>query len=71
MQHVSLTVKALIYFPSINISFQISTEVQLVNKMAGTPKEFKANRPFLFYIEDERTGHILFAGRVNNPSLNN
>uniref|UniRef100_A0A336K4L7 CSON010698 protein n=1 Tax=Culicoides sonorensis TaxID=179676 RepID=A0A336K4L7_CULSO len=47
-----------------------ATQGQLVNKIGGQPKEFKADRPFLFYIEDEKTGNILFAGKVNDPSLN-
>ncbi len=29
---------------------------------------FKANRPFLFFLRDDRTGAVLFAGRVTNPS---
>ena len=32
------------------------------------PKEFKANRPFLFYIIDNETQAILFMGRVMDPS---
>lgn len=28
---------------------------------------FHANRPFLFYIEDENSGAILYMGVVNNP----
>ncbi|WP_135612043.1 serpin family protein [Methanococcoides sp. AM1] len=29
--------------------------------------EFKANHPFLFFIEDKRTGCILFMGKVESP----
>ncbi|XP_063709418.1 uncharacterized protein LOC134837951 [Culicoides brevitarsis] len=46
-----------------------ATQAQLVNKIGGGTKEFKANRPFLFYIEDEKTGNILFAGKVSDPSI--
>ncbi len=29
---------------------------------------FRADQPFLFFIEDDTSGHILFMGRVSNPS---
>lgn len=44
-----------------------ATEVSLINKFGGT-KEFIANRPFLFFIQDETTGTLLFAGKVTNPA---
>lgn len=31
-------------------------------------KEFIANHPFLFYVEDRKTGAILLSGRVDEPS---
>jgi len=33
--------------------------------------EFHASRPFLFFITEEDTGAILFAGKVENPLLSN
>lgn len=48
-----------------------ATQAQLVNKIAGGAKEFKADRPFMFYIEDEKTGNILFAGKVSDPTVTN
>ena len=33
----------------------------------NTPPEFYMNRPFIFVINDERTGLILFIGKVENP----
>ena len=30
-------------------------------------EEFKVNRPFVFIIRDDRSGSILFMGKVNNP----
>uniref|UniRef100_A0A1Y9IVG1 Serpin domain-containing protein n=1 Tax=Anopheles minimus TaxID=112268 RepID=A0A1Y9IVG1_9DIPT len=47
-----------------------ATEIQLVNKFGydGEPIEFKANRPFLFYILDEETNALLFVGKVVDPS---
>jgi serpin B len=32
------------------------------------PVVFNANRPFLFFLRDERTGAVLFAGRLTNPA---
>ena len=29
---------------------------------------FNANHPFLFFLRDDRTGAVLFAGRLNNPA---
>lgn len=41
------------------------SEVQIGNKIEeGT---FHINRPFVFYIEDETTGTILYIGKVQNP----
>jgi serpin B len=31
------------------------------------PIEFKANHPFIFFIEHKETGQILFMGKVENP----
>ena len=35
------------------------------------PSHFYANRPFVFVIRDDRTGSILFIGKVENPSAEN
>jgi serpin B len=32
-----------------------------------TPRYFRADRPFLFFIRDQKTGSVLFMGRVENP----
>lgn len=46
-----------------------ATEVILTNKFGGyTTAEFVANRPFVFLIEDETTGALVFAGKVANPA---
>jgi serpin B len=29
---------------------------------------FNANRPFLFFLRDDRTGAVLFAGRLTDPA---
>ena len=42
-----------------------ATEVQLGNKIGD--QSFHATHPFLFYIEDESTGTILYVGKMTNP----
>ncbi|XP_076279491.1 uncharacterized protein LOC143208714 isoform X2 [Lasioglossum baleicum] len=42
-----------------------ATEVELGNKIKD--ETFHATHPFVFYIEDETTGTILYIGRVTNP----
>ena len=32
------------------------------------PEEFRADRPFLFYLYDKLTGMLLFQGRVEDPT---
>lgn len=47
-----------------------ATEVSLVNKFGDDGvRDFVANRPFVFMIEDERNNAILFSGKVVDPTL--
>lgn len=47
----------------------VATEAGIGNKIGSRgPREFIANRPFLFFIQDETTGALLFAGKIENPS---
>ncbi|XP_049884514.1 uncharacterized protein LOC126379741 [Pectinophora gossypiella] len=49
-----------------------ATEISLVNKFgedAESNRELIANKPFLFFIQDEATRQLLFTGRVSNPAL--
>ncbi|XP_055527137.1 serine protease inhibitor 2-like [Wyeomyia smithii] len=46
------------------------TEMHLVNEFGDNRTQiFNANRPFLFFIEDEDFGTLLFAGKVELPTL--
>jgi len=47
-----------------------SVGIGLTSAGPGGP-EFHAVRPFLFFITEEDTGAILFAGKVENPFLAN
>jgi serpin B len=43
--------------------------VQLSGQIPGRNAiTFNANRPFLFFLRDNRTGAVLFAGRLTNPA---
>lgn len=46
-----------------------ATAIEAVDSahMPGQIMEFKADHPFMFFIEDKRTGCILFMGKVENP----
>jgi serpin B len=50
-----------------------ATGVKLIGaaEPKGLPKVFRADRPFLFFIRDDRTGSILFLGRVMDPTAQN
>lgn len=49
-----------------------ATEIGIENKFGEgteTPVEFFANKPFLFFIQDDSTRQLLFTGRVSDPTL--
>lgn len=61
--------KAGIYANEQGSTVYVATEVSIVNRFGGeTTREFIANRPFIFIIEDETTGTLLFAGKVTDPT---
>lgn len=54
------------------ITFSYLTEIALENKFGGdtmSNAEVIANKPFLFFIQDDQTKQLLFTGRVADPSL--
>jgi serpin B len=44
-----------------------TAEDMAYSKPPGEVFDFKADHPFMFFIEDKRTGCILFMGKVENP----
>lgn len=40
----------------------------LVFTIASEPEKIVVNRPFMFFIEEESTGTVVFAGKVENPA---
>lgn len=51
----------------LNFVFIIA-EAQIVNKFGGGPEAFQANKPFIFYIQDEAKGTLLFSGKITDPT---
>jgi serpin B len=43
------------------------TTMRTTSLISGPVVEFKADHPFLFFIEDTTQGRVLFAGRVATP----
>jgi serpin B len=39
-----------------------------VRSLPAPPKPFTVDRPFVFYIEDAKSGRVLFVGRMSDPS---
>jgi len=49
-----------------------ATGIGMAQSLAPKPEkiiDFHADHPFLFFIQDNITGSILFMGRINNPSI--
>jgi serpin B len=41
----------------------------VMESISAMPRTFNANHPFAFYIQDNKTGEILFLGKIVNPTL--
>jgi serpin B len=46
----------------------VTVEVTAEPGFTTPPVAFNADRPFLFFLRDDRTGTVLFAGRLSDPS---
>ncbi|HZJ74885.1 MAG TPA: serpin family protein [Perlabentimonas sp.] len=46
-----------------------ATAVVIVRKTSVISNEFRANRPFMFFIRENESGNILFLGRITNPQM--
>merc|ERR1719495_976998 len=42
--------------------------IMMMRSMPMPPEEFRADRPFLFFLRDKLTGMLLFQGRLSDPS---
>ena len=47
----------------------IGVTVKSAHRPPPDPVVFNANRPFLFFLRDDRSGAVLFAGRLTNPEF--
>jgi len=45
-----------------------ATGVAVARRRSEEPPTFRADHPFLFLIQDDHTGSILFIGRVTDPT---
>lgn len=41
--------------------------MQLGNKFGNVENFFNATHPFLFFVEEQTTGSIIFVGKLENP----
>ncbi len=46
----------------------VTVEVASAPAFPGPVVTFKADHPFLFFVRDDKTGAVLFAGRLTNPA---
>ncbi|XP_044764996.1 uncharacterized protein LOC123321453 [Coccinella septempunctata] len=59
--------KSGIRFDEEGSSVYSATDVQVINKFGEVDNVFNATHPFMFFIEEQKRGTILFAGKVENP----
>lgn len=52
----------------IGTTAHATTVVELPDRMGSTEVAFNATHPFMFFVEDETTGTVVFVGKVVQPS---
>jgi serine protease inhibitor len=69
-----LNVSNILQKAGISLDEESNTETEVKSRgkladrlMRNDAKDFKADHPFLFFIEDETVGTLLFVGKVTNP----
>ncbi|XZE53635.1 serpin family protein [Planctomycetaceae bacterium SH139] len=60
--------KAFVEVNEVGTEAAAATAVEVTESAAPPARTFKALRPFIFLILDNKTGSILFAGRMMNPT---
>ena len=55
-------------YVSVNEEGTEAAAVAAVGKFASEPPKFIADRPFLFFIQDDESGTILFMGKIVDPT---
>ncbi|MEK7483152.1 MAG: serpin family protein [Planctomycetota bacterium] len=68
----SLFISAVIHQAFVEVNeegTEAAAATAITMEKSGPPKRFYADHPFIFLIQDQKTGNILFLGRVMNPSF--
>jgi serpin B len=56
-------------FVDVNeVGTEAAAATGVVSQESSLPPQFRADRPFVFLIRDNRNGSVLFLGRVVNPA---
>jgi serpin B len=67
--HAGLQIKDVIHGGNVEVDEvgTIAAAATATTMYRSAPPRFRADHPFLFFLRDTKSGHILFAGRVSDP----